>query len=161
VKTISLTQGKVALVDDEDYEYLSQWKWFAHFDGWNWYAGRNAPAETKSGYTFLHMHQDIMRDTVVDRWHVDHENGDGLNNQRHNLRIATPSQNQHNTRMRKDNTSGVKGVSFHRQSGRWHPHLSYQGQQIPLGYYDTFEEAVAVRKAAELEYHGDYARSDP
>jgi HNH endonuclease len=87
VTYISLTQGQVARVDERDYEWLSQWKWFAtyysHVD--SWYAGRGAP--------ILGMHVALM--DPPGGWTVDHRNHDTLDNRRSNLRLATYSQQAH------------------------------------------------------------------
>ena len=109
MKKIPLSKGLVTVVDDEDFEWLSQYKWFAaaasgcedlH------YAVRNVPApETKHGHRLLRMHIAIMGASGID-----HRDGDGLNNQKSNLRRATPGQNAANKRTPSTNTSGLKGV---------------------------------------------------
>ena len=102
MREIPLTQGKTALVDDEDYEGLSQFRWFAHKNGKTFYAARSMnPGIVK-------MHRFILG--VVDpKIEVDHEDCNGLNNQRSNLRRATHGENQHNRGLYRNNPSGYKG----------------------------------------------------
>src|ERR1700685_1864374 len=117
MKFIPLTQGKVAMVDDADYEWLAQWKWFAIFDHGNWYAVRNV-RKPDGTQTPLRMHRVLLGLTDL-KIEVDHRDGNGLNNQRHNLRIATHGQNMCNRSMQKNNISGVRGVCWHKDAGKW------------------------------------------
>jgi len=109
MKLIPLTQGKFAQVDDEDYDFLMQWKWFAHRD-----ESRKAPAwyaERRDGTrNHIKMHRQLMGCIKGDKKVVDHENHDTLDNQRKNLRIATPKQNAVNTISRAGSSSGFLGV---------------------------------------------------
>lgn len=99
---------------------------------------------------------------MVGRWptrreEIDHINGDQLDNRWSNLRYASHAQNGHNTGLRRNNTSGIKGVSFDTKRGRWVAMITENGKQRSLGRYETMEEAVAVRRAAEEAYQGAYA----
>lgn len=110
MKLIPLTQGKFAKVDDDDYDYLMQFKWylFKHKDG-NYYARRNNYSNiTKKQNTIL-MHRDLMKS--VGNLVVDHKDHDGLNNQKINLRCCSQKQNNYNTTSRKNSTSKYLGVS--------------------------------------------------
>lgn len=154
-KEITLTQGKVAIVDDSDYEYLSQFKWFAHFDGANWYARRNT-RHANGKRSAIIMHRAIM--DAPAGLEVDHIDGDGLNNQRSNLRLTTHQRNTLNQRVRRNNTSGYKGVSWHEHTQRWQARIASDGALLHLGIFDTPEEAAVAYNNAALEYHGEYAR---
>lgn len=90
--------------------------------------------------------------------YVDHIDGDGLNNAWSNLREATPSQNSMNQRVRSDSASGVKGVSYDKSRDVWYVYIDVDGHRKHLGRHETLEEAAAVRKMAEIKYHGEYAR---
>ena len=90
--------------------------------------------------------------------YIDHIDGNGLNNRWGNLREATPSQNMMNQRVRSDNASGVKGVSFDKCRNKWYAYINAGGKRKMLGRHDTFEEAVAARQRAEAISHGDFAR---
>src|SRR6185369_10082175 len=107
MKRIKLTQGKCALVDDEDFERVSQFKWVADKDKNNlWYASRHFPLGNGKRTT-QKMHTFILNGLKK----VDHKNSDGLDNQKHNLRPATTSQNGANRRKQARKTSSVfKGV---------------------------------------------------
>ena len=100
MKYIPLTQGKLAIVDDEDFEWLSQWKW--HFNRKK-YAARTINHSGK-----LYMHQVILN--TPKGMLSDHRNGNGLDNRRKNLRACNVQQNKANSRLPKNNTSGFKGV---------------------------------------------------
>lgn len=93
--------------------------------------------------------------------HIDHINGDTLDNRLINLRAVTRRINQKNTKLRADSTSGVTGVSFHKQYGKWEAYIHDKGRKIVLGYFDDHEEAVKVRKNANSQYgfHENHGRS--
>lgn len=89
---------------------------------------------------------------------VDHENGLIRDNRWLNLRLATQSQNGMNRRIAKNNTSGVHGVGFAKNYGKWRARIMVNRKHIVIGHYDTLEEAAAARKAAEEQYFGEFAR---
>lgn len=150
MKTIPLTQGKFALVDDEDFDRLNRHKWCAVRRDNLWYARRHKD----SGGIF--MHNEIAEPPKGLRW--DHADGDGLNNKKSNLRPATCSQNQANARKRKDNTSGFKGVSWHRRHKKWYACLSHQGKIRFLGLFEDAERAAQAYDSAAIELRGEFAR---
>ena len=138
--------GLVAVVDDEDHEWLSQWNWTAvstHRRNGG-YAMR-----IEAGKTIL-MHRLILN--APDSAEVDHVNGDGLDNRRSNLRLATRTQGRANRRRFKTNTSGFKGVSFDKQSGRWK--LSF------VAHFDSAEEAARTYDQIAQLVFGEYARTN-
>lgn len=151
-KQIQLTQGKSATVDDDDYEWLTQWKWSAVHDGNNWYAVRN---EGKQPFRrMLYMHVQIMGTPKgMDTDHIDH---DGLNNQRANLRVCTSAQNQHNSRKPVHNSSGYKGVS-RRRNGSWIAQITLHGVKTHIGLYATAEEAARAYDRVVREHFGECA----
>lgn len=130
MKTIPLTRGKVALVDDCDYEALSDYSWQCTVDG---YARRWA----LGGHVWMHR-QILNPEKGFD---VDHVNGDRLDNRRANLRTATRSQNVFNQTRNRRNTSGRTGVvSGYR--GLFYARIKANGKQIHLGSFKTIEEAL-------------------
>ena len=155
MKEILLTQGKVALVDDEDFEVLNKVKWAAHKMSNIFYAARNGTPINGKQKTIL-MHREILRPPK--ELHVDHVDHNGLNNQRHNLRIATRSQNMHNQGKRINNTSGYKGVCWDKQNKKWRTQIKLNGKIIFLGYFPTKEDAHTAYVKACHKYHGEFAR---
>lgn len=154
MKKIPLTKNQFALVDDEDFEWLNQWKWCAMSNGTERFAagrnpGRKRPTEL--------MHRKIMG--VKGRWPlVDHINGNPLDNRRKNLRICNQSQNMRNRDAPKSNTSGYKGVYLHKQSGLWHARITLNYKNTSLGYYRTAVEAAVAYNEGAIKYHKDFAK---
>lgn len=154
MREIPLTQGKVALVDDGDYEWLAQWKWCAaksqrgHF-----YAVRETSSQ--DGGKTLHMHRLII--AAPNGMDVDHRDRDGLHNWRGNLRICTNSQNHANVPPSRANTSGYKGVSWYKRYGFWQAVIWHTGDRHHLGYFQTAKEAAHAYNEAAIRYFGDFA----
>lgn len=159
MKQIPLTQGKYVLVDDEDYDYLNQWKWYAYYAKKRdiWYVMRSGSRSIKPRRMIL-MHRVIMQ--AVKGEEIDHEDHNGLNNQRYNLRKATRLQNSRNRKKQNNNTSGFKGVSFRTDNSNrpWVSYISDNHKLIHLGSYATaIEAAMAYDQAAKL-YFGEFAK---
>jgi hypothetical protein len=89
---------------------------------------------------------------------IDHINGNRLDNRIANLRLASNAQNSRNCRLSKNNTSGITGVVFHKGTKKWLAQIMLNRQRIYLGLYDTIEMAAAVRKKAETQYFGQFAK---
>jgi len=89
---------------------------------------------------------------------VDHIDGNKLNNRWANLRPATNGQNIQNSKLRKDNKSGVKGVMWEPDRRKWKAVITTQGRAIRVGRYSTFDEAAAAIAEARLKFHGEFAR---
>lgn len=158
MKEIQLTQNQVALVDDEDYDYLNQWKWYASYskDINNYYAARNTIVEN-SHKTIL-MHRVIMnpqKERLID--HIDHNT---LNNQKSNLRIVTHSQNNQNQRMQKGKSSKYKGVHWNKEKQKWQARIKINYKIKHLGYFETEDDAYkAYCKAAQISF-GEFAYTE-
>lgn len=101
------------------------------------------------------VHRDILAPPA--HLHVDHIDHDGLNNRRCNIRVATNAENMRNCLKSKANKSGATGVSWFPRDGKWVAKIKKNYRQIHLGYFTKLEDAVAARKAAEIEHFGEFA----
>lgn len=147
MKEIQLTQGKVALIDDEDYELISKFKWCTNKIGSTFYAATCLP----DGRVF-HMHSlMLLREHKQD---IDHINRNGLDNRRSNLRLVSRSDNNKNSKLRSDSTTGVKGVYKHTKNNSWYARIVVEGKWKYLGSFSTKDEAILARKMAELNTDG-------
>lgn len=161
MKKIKLTQGKYALVDNEDYNYLNQFKWCYHSQ----YAMRRMYIKSTKGYKDIKMHRLIMN--TPKHKETDHVDGNGLNNQKSNLRICTHKQNTQNARLRSDNKTGYKGVSISKRiSGVVYvakiANPKYKRTySIHLGYFKTAQEAALAYNKAAIKQFGKYAYLNP
>lgn len=161
MKLIELSQGHVAVVDNEDFAWLSKWKW-----------SYNRAKNMKTGYAIRHtprpnrqvvqIHIAIMKRHK--RWkrgkQVDHINNCGCDNRKVNLRLATPSEQHANTGLRLNNTSGVTGVSWDKERGKWRVSIMVNKKTKYLGRFVNINEAIARRRKTEIKYFGKY-RYDP
>ena len=164
MKEIILTQGKVALVDDEDFEELNKFKWQAVFQD-KWYAARHD--NSLKSRRLIRMHC-LLMGTIGTTKIVDHRNGNGLDNQRHNMRLATPAQNAWNRKKQDRGASKYKGVLLHQKKRPnehvdryWVSRITVNKKLINLGYF-TFnqdgeiEASIAYNEAAKIHY-GEFA----
>lgn len=161
--TVGLTRGYVAFIDDEDAD-LATVKWRAHVDKEcrGVYAVREVRDNLKTNKRRTErLHRIILsrmlgRD-LTNKEDTDHINTNPLDNRRENLRLATRSQNLQNTPKRRDNTSGYKGVYYHRQSGKWQATIQKNGRRYSLRYWDTPEEAYHAYMNAAKNLFGEFA----
>jgi hypothetical protein len=151
MKTIPLTQGQSALVDDDDYEELSKHKWYAHMSHGHYYAIRNSLRQNGKR-TAVKMHRQIIN--VPDGMATDHINGDGLDNRKCNLRICNPQQNNTNSKKRTNSTSVYKGVFKVKGCNRW----AAKARREYLGLFKSEKEAAKAYDVKAKELFGEYAR---
>ncbi len=151
-KQIPLTQDKFTVVDDDVYQWASKHKWCAHRDRGVFYAIR------KERGNIVRLHREIMK--ASDGVHVDHISGDGLDNRRGNLRLCTHAENQRNRGSQSNNTSGFKGVSWNKSSGKWMAKIKVDGKAVHLGYFASKEDAARAYDTAATKYHGEFAKTN-
>jgi len=154
MKEIALTQGKVALVDDEDFVWLNKFKWHVSRKRNLYYAQR------KIGGKHIKMHQFIL--PPVSGYETDHKDGNGLNNQKKNLRYATNSQNQANVKKRQNQPNGFKGITEDKRARvkRWVAFINKNGEKHYLGYHETPVEAAQAYDRAAVELFGEFAKTN-
>lgn len=161
-RLISLSQGKTAIVDTEDYEWLVERKWSLHHTS----NRRNFYAITPDCFAVpqknLFMHREILLryGHELGKLQVDHINGNGLDNRKCNLRLVTQAQNCMNMRARSNDqkTSIYKGVRFHKTSKRWEAYIRCQYKRIHIGSFKTESEAAIAYNWKALELFGEFAR---
>lgn len=150
MKEIKLTKGKVTVVDDYDFEWLNQWKWYARENGNTFYAQRRKGNGTEK------MHRLILGLVTKDQI-ADHKDGNGLNNQRTNLRAVTLSQNASNRRSKLNGTSKYLGVNWHKKEKRWNASIRKNGKLVCLGGFSKEEDAALAYNTGALKLHGEFA----
>jgi hypothetical protein len=157
-KIIYLTKGQHTVVDDDDYDFLSRWKWYTDRDG---YAKRTGIIKDHEGRTKFNVTIPLpnMIMTPPNGKIVDHINGDKLDNRRANLRICSIYQNNSNSvKCYGKRTSKYKGVSFDPTRGTWRAQIQHRGKPKFLGRFVTENEAAAAYNHAALICFGEFAR---
>ena len=164
MKTINLTQVKYALVDDADYDWLMRWKWQALKQPRatmepHWVAIRGEGP--RRAYRQLYMHRELAR-----RWgwpnspQLDHQDRNGLNNQRENLRPASQSQQLMNTAKRGRCRSSFKGVHWCKRTKSWRARITVLRTRLSLGYFHLEEAAARAYDVAAYIHFGEFARTN-
>ena len=154
MKTIPLTKGYVALVDDEDYERVSAFKWCAHVKpGKNFhlvYALRSLRMNGKKVFIFMH------RFVLNHNGPVDHRDNNGINNQKYNLRSASVGQNATNRRQK--STRRFRGIRFVASGQTYRAEIKVNGVSHQIGNFKTEEDAATAYNFRALELVGDFTR---
>jgi hypothetical protein len=146
-KIITAYNGVQVIVDADDYEYLSQYKWHIKVGG-----GGNSYACRSAGGKTIRMHREIMKATAGQE--IDHINHNSLDNRKCNLRICTRSQNGMNKRPIKGN---YKGVSFCNTRGRWFSQICSNNDRKTIGYYSSEVDAARAYDEYAQKLHGEFA----
>ena len=153
VRTISLTKGMVALVDEDDYHVLVLRKWFIAKPG-AWPYAATHRLGTRNGVDLMHR----MLTGAQRGQYVDHINGNSLDNRMSNLRVCTNAENLRNMRPRNGGTSKFKGVYWNVRDKRWRAQIMHNYKKLNLGNYESEEEAGRAYDEAALRLFGQFAR---
>lgn len=145
-REIPLTRGAVAIVDDDDYEWLSQWKWCM--------SGQYAASRTSGVHVY--MHRLIM--SASPGVGVDHINGEHFDNRRCNLRFATQRENSRNQKRHK--RDGYKGVHWRKDTRKWQAQIMVDYKTVNLGCYTNEEIAATAYDVAARIFFGAFAKTN-
>lgn len=152
MKKIKLTKNNFAIVDDEDFDYLNQWKWFLSDGG---YAHRNKHIRLGlNKYTCKRIRMHRLINQTPNGFITDHINRNKLDNRKCNLRTANKSINSINRGKPVNNKSGTKGVYWDSWSKKWRAELVLNSKKITLGRYLSITDAIIARKNGEGKYYG-------
>lgn len=149
MKYIQLTQNKIAIIDDDDYNRIIKYKWYA-------INGRNDVfyAVTNINGLQIEMHKFILESESL----IDHINYNGLDNRKSNLRIATQSQNSiHRRKINSKTSSRYKGVSWHSSKNKWRVQIMKEGNQLHVGYFLNEEDAARAYDKSAYKLFGEFA----
>lgn len=153
---IETNNGKVFIIDKEDYEKIKNYTWYAC------HKRKNSSPYIIADYMIdgkkykLYLHRFLMGCVKGDGKIIDHINGDTLNNSKSNLRVASRAENQRNCKTQHNCQSGRKGVRKHKLCNKWQARITVNDKEIYLGLFDTFEEACKAREKAEDLYFKEY-----
>lgn len=148
--------GKVALVDDEDFEKVNEYKWYIHMNRY-FSAPESVQASMYLKRTTIKIHRLIMNITSDRK--IDHKNGNPLDNRKENLRSCTSAENSRNRKLNVRSKSGYKGVIFYKgRSKPWRGEIRVDGKNIILGYFQTKEEAALAYNISAIKHFGEFAK---
>jgi hypothetical protein len=146
MRKIKLTKSKYAIVDDDYFEYLNQWKWYCNFYD---YAVREIGGSKNKKRIYMHR----LVNNTPENYLTDHINRNRLDNRKINLRTVNPTASILNRGINKNNTSGHKGIIWRKDTKSWSARIKTNYKEIYLGCYKDIKEAIKARKKAELIYH--------
>lgn len=152
MKEIKLTQGKAALVDDADFQWLNQWKWYAQNTKSGFYAIRRVGHA--GGIICMHR---LILGLIKPKQKADHKDRDTLNNQRSNLRIATHAENMSNRRVFKNSSSKYLGVHWFKRDKKWYATITKDNKKQTIGSFSEEDQAALAYNEAAKRLHGEFA----
>jgi hypothetical protein len=154
MKIIPLTNNEFTIVDDENFDRFSKYKWHLDKRGRRLYAKRDIVIEEKR--TTIYMHQEII--IVPNGLEIDHKNSNGLDNRKENLRICNRTQNNGNRRKRLNCSSKYKGVSWNNGKKKWQSAITVYGKTMYLGRFNDEIKAAEVYDDKAIEIFGEFSR---
>jgi len=155
MKKIPLTKGKFAFVDDEDFESLNKWKWAYSSLGYakrTEYLGGGRKNQKSRGF---YMHRVILK--TPKGFETDHINRNGIDNRKCNLRIVTRQQNGCNRALQPNNTSGYRGVTWHKDRKKWMAQIKAKRKHYYLGLFNNKKDAARAYNSAAIRHFGKFA----
>lgn len=157
MEEIKINKGFVVLIDKENLNKIMNMKWYVVKKGSIYYAAHTYYYKGKSKRLYMHRY---LMDETNPKIHVDHINGNGLDNRKLNLRSVTAIENGRNRGKQSNNKSGYKGVYWNKQKNKWHSVLRHMGKKIHLGFYDDAKSASEsyYKKAKEIWSSSDLTR---
>jgi hypothetical protein len=155
IAIVTLTKGHHTLVDVADLPVILSYKWCFVAGGYAFTSVMLADGKRAK----LYLHRLLLGLTDPDV-HADHENGNGLDNRRVNIRCASQTENNWNQGLSSRNSSGYKGVSLFKRNGSYRASIAANGKRMHLGYYTTAEAAARAYDLAAIEMHGKYAHTN-
>lgn len=145
LKILQLSRGKTAIVDEEDFERVSLYKWYLGKNGYainTKYIKGSGRKNQKNRYIYLHrLIMNAPKGSIID-----HINRNPLDNRKVNLRLGSQRINMLNAGMLKNNTSGFKGVSWHKTAKKWEAYTHYHNKKIGLGLFKNKRDAIEIRE---------------
>jgi hypothetical protein len=152
-RKIELTRGFEAIIDDEDFERVSKYKWRANVTSWGTYAVTWMRIEGRGQHVYLQRFLlGLPRDKLIT-----FANGDKLDNRRINLKYTTRSKSQMGRPRRSNNRTGFKGVSFNKAAEKYKSYIKKDGKLHYLGLHATAKEAAAAYNEKAKELYGEFA----
>jgi len=159
MKRITLTQGMAAIIDDDDYELVRHYRWRVKKGRNTHYALTSIQNSNKKDSTMF-MHRLILQLSPEDEQQCDHIDGDGLNNQKKNLRIVTCQQNHFNRQSHSNTSSRFKGVSWHKSRNKYEAKIYVNKRNISLGQFDDETQAARMYDRVAIAERGEFARTN-
>jgi hypothetical protein len=148
-------KGEEFYFDLEDYDKIKDFYWVISVDGYVVHQQRYYKNKVVQKSALMHR---LILNITDKKFVADHIISENKNdNRKSNLRVATYSENNFNMRTSKSNTSGCKGVSMDKRSGKWEVYIGINYKRKFLGYFSEFEDAVKARKDAEMVYFGEFS----